>query len=108
MKKILLLIATVFTIQTQANSFSDLLVANNYDASFRKAYSLNPSIPKGILESIAFSQTRFYHLDDNQEASCISYPKAYGVMGLTENGQGYFRNNLIYVSQLSAFISATE
>lgn len=103
MKKFLLLIATVFTFQTQANSFSDLLVTNNYDASFRKAYSLNPSIPKGVLESIAFSQTRFYHLDDNQQASCISYPKAYGVMGLTENGQGYFRNNLIYVSQLSGY-----
>ena len=103
MKKLLLLIAAVVTLNTQAKSISDLLVPNAYEASFRKAYSLNPSIPKGVLESIAFSQSRFYHLNDNQPASCIGYPKAYGVMGLTENGQGYFRNNLIYISQLSGY-----
>jgi N-acetyl-anhydromuramyl-L-alanine amidase AmpD len=103
MKKLLLLIAAVITLKTQAKSISDLLVPNAYEVSFRKAYSLNPSIPKGVLESIAFSQSRFYHLNDNQPASCINYPKAYGVMGLTENGQNYFRNNLIYVSQLSGY-----
>ncbi len=103
MKKLLLLFAAVITLKTQAKSISDLLVPNAYEASFRKAYSLNPSVPKGVLESIAFSQSRFYHLNDNQPASCIGYPKAYGVMGLTENGQGYFRNNLIYISQLSGY-----
>ena len=103
MKKLLLLIATVITLQTQAKSISELLVPNVYEVSFRKAYSLNPSVPKGVLESIAFSQSRFYHLNDNQPPSCIGYPKAYGVMGLTENGQGYFRNNLIYISQLSGY-----
>lgn len=103
MKKLILFIFIIASIQSRANSFSDLLVVNNYEVSFRKAYSLNPSLPKGVLESIAFSQSRFFHLDDNQEASCIGYPKAYGVMGLTENGQGYFRNNLIYISQLSGY-----
>jgi hypothetical protein len=103
MKKLLLLIAAVINLKTQAKSISELLVPNAYEVSFRKAYSLNPSVPKGVLESIAFSQSRFYHLNDNQPASCIGYPKAYGVMGLTENGQGYFRNNLIYISQLSGY-----
>ncbi len=103
MKKILFLIATVFSLQSFATSFNELLVTNKYDASFRKAYSLNPSIPKGVLEAISFTQTRFAHLNDNQEPSCIAYPKAFGVMGLTEDGKGYFRNNLISVAQISGY-----
>jgi N-acetyl-anhydromuramyl-L-alanine amidase AmpD len=103
MKKLLLIVTCIFSLQCFSSSINELLINNPYDASFRKAYSLNPSIPKGVLESVAFSQSRFYHLDDNQPQSCIAYPKAYGVMGLTENGQGYFRNNLVYVSQLSGY-----
>lgn len=30
-------------------------------------------------------------------------PTAYGVMGLIENGKGYFRSNLSLVSNLSGF-----
>ena len=104
MKKLLLIVATIFSLQSFSNSVGELLITNSYDAFFRKAYALNPSIPKGVLESVAFSQSRFSHLGTSaQEPSCIGYPIAYGVMGLTENGQGYFRNNLIYVSQLSGY-----
>lgn len=104
MKKILLFIATILSIQSSASSINELLINNPYEASFRKAYSLNPSIPKGVLESVAFTQSRFAQLGTyGQESSCIGYPMAYGVMGLTENGQGYFRNNLVYVSQLSGY-----
>jgi N-acetyl-anhydromuramyl-L-alanine amidase AmpD len=104
MKKLLLLVATIFSLQSFSGSVNDLLVANPYSAFFRKAYNLNPSIPKGVLESVAFSQSRFSHLGSSaQEPSCIEYPTAYGVMGLTEDGKGYFRNNLIYVSQLSGY-----
>lgn len=104
MKKLLLIFASVLTFQSFASSINELLINNPYEASFRKAYSLNPSIPKGVLESVAFSQSRFSQLGTNeQEGSCIGYPTAYGVMGLTENGQGYFRNNLVYVSQLSGY-----
>jgi hypothetical protein len=69
---------------------------------FSKSLCLNPSIPKGVLESVAFSQSRFAHLA-NEEPSCIGYPATHGVMGLIENGQNYFRNNLVYVSQLSGY-----
>ncbi len=104
MKKILLLIAGIISLQSFAGSINELLINNPYDASFRKAYSLNPSIPKGVLESVAFSQSRFAHLGtSSQESSCIDYPTAFGVMGLIENGQGYFRNNFKYVSQLSGY-----
>lgn len=104
MKKILLLIIGVLSLQSFASSINELLINNPFDASFKKAYSLNPSIPKGILESVAFSQSRFTQLGtNNQEPSCIGYPTAFGVMGLTENGQGYFRNNLVLISQLSGY-----
>ena len=104
MKKILFFIATILSIQSFASSINELLINNPYEASFRKAYSLNPSIPKGVLESVAFSQSRFVHLGTNsQEPSCIGYPTTFGVMGLIEDGKGYFRNNLLYVSQLSGY-----
>lgn len=104
MKKLLLIAATIFSLQSFSSSINELLINNPYDVFFRKAYSLNPSVPKGVLESVAFSQSRFAHLGTSeQEPSCIGYPTAFGVMGLTENGQNYFRNNLIYVSQLSGY-----
>lgn len=104
MKKLLLLVISVLTLQTFAGSINDLLVVNSYNAAFRKAYSLNPSIPKGVLEAVAYTQTRFVHLDEtNVDPSCIGYPRASGVMGLTEDGKDYFRNNLVYVSQLSGY-----
>ena len=95
MKKLILFISTLLCFQAFSNSINDLLIPNPYEASFRKAYLLNPSIPKGVLESVAFSQSRFTDLNVSVEPSCIGYPTAFGVMGLTENGQGYFRNNLI-------------
>ncbi|MES2515010.1 MAG: N-acetylmuramoyl-L-alanine amidase [Bacteroidota bacterium] len=104
MKKLLLIVASVLSLQSFSSSVNELLVTNPYGAFFRKAYSLNPSIPKGVLESVAFSQSRFAHLGTSaQEPSCIGYPTTYGVMGLIEDGQGYFRNNLLSVSQLSGY-----
>lgn len=104
MRKILpLLSLLLFTLTILANG-NEHLVNNPYASVFRKAYSLNPSIPKGVLESVAWSQSRFADLNMNgAEPSCIDYPTAYGVMGLTEDGKGYFRNNLIAVSQLSGY-----
>jgi N-acetyl-anhydromuramyl-L-alanine amidase AmpD len=104
MKKLLLIVATIFSLQSFSNSINEILITNSYEASFRKAYALNPSIPKGVLESVAFSQSRFTHLGTtSQEPSCIGYPTTHGVMGLIEDGKGYFRNNLVYVSQLSGY-----
>lgn len=99
MKKFYLILLTSLSCSLFAN---DLFVANAYALSFKKAYQLCPSIPHGVLESVAFTQSRFEHLG-NQEPSCIGYPTTYGVMGLIENGKGYFRNNLLYISQLSGY-----
>lgn len=103
MKKLLLFFSLMLTMYAFADG-NEQLVNNPYASTFRKAYSLNPSIPKGVLESVAWSQSRFSNLNMTAvEPSCIGYPTAYGVMGLTEDGKGYFRNNLIAVSQLSGY-----
>lgn len=100
MKKILLLL---FVFSTIFSSAQDLIPENPYQSSFKKAYLLHPSIPKGILESIAFTQTRFQHINSSAEESCIGYPRTFGVMGLVQDGKNYFRNNLIKVANLSGF-----
>jgi N-acetyl-anhydromuramyl-L-alanine amidase AmpD len=86
-----------------SSTANDLLVENPYSQSFKKAYALYPSVPKGILEAVAYTQTRFNHLTGEGAPSCIDIPRAYSVMGLTEDGKGYFRNSLSFVSDLSGF-----
>jgi hypothetical protein len=70
---------------------------------FKQAYELNPKVPKGILEAVAFSNTRIEHITHTSEESesCVEIPNAYGVMGLTLNGKNYFRNNLKLISEIS-------
>ncbi|MBK7667285.1 MAG: N-acetylmuramoyl-L-alanine amidase [Sphingobacteriaceae bacterium] len=99
MKKLLLLI---FTFTFLLSTAKELVIENPYSQQFKKAYSLYPTVPKGILEAVAYTQTRFQHLN-NPEHACTGIPTAYGVMGLIENGKGYFRSNLSLVSNLSGF-----
>lgn len=71
---------------------------------FKEAYSLYPSVPRGMLEAVSFAYTRFTHLspaDNNEEDGGV--PATYGLMGLTLDGKGFFRNNLRYVAESSGF-----
>ncbi|MDI9339422.1 MAG: N-acetylmuramoyl-L-alanine amidase [Sediminibacterium sp.] len=76
---------------------------NKHQSVFRKAYLLYPGIPSGMLEAVAFTQTRFEHRQEVNPPSCIGYPRTYGVMGLVQDGKGYFRSNLTLVAELSGF-----
>lgn len=80
-------------------------IINPFTAYFEEAYKLYPNIPKGVLESIAYTNTHFHHIthDANEPEHHTGIPKAYGVMGLTLDGKGYFRNNLIAISKLSGY-----
>ena len=62
-----------------------------YQSEFEAAYAAHPDVPKGILEAVSYSQTRFTDLQ-NSEPSCIGLPVYEGVMGFIADGQGYFRN----------------
>jgi hypothetical protein len=103
MKKVITVFLMGASINLLASTSNTVEVPENpYQSSFQKAYSIYSSVPKGFLEAIAYTQTRFYHLDGSQN-SCIGLPKALTVMGLIEDGKGYFRENLLKVSLLSGF-----
>ena len=78
-------------------------IFNTYQQEMNIAYQQYPNVPKGILEAVSFSMTHFSHIDETIPQSCFGLPRVFGVMGLTENGEGYFRSNLNLVSQLSGY-----
>jgi hypothetical protein len=91
-----LCLSSFFSLFSQNNQ----LPVNNYQQEFANAYNQYPDVPKGLLEAVSFTMTRFHHIQ-NPVGSCVGLPKTYGVMGLTLDGQNYFRNNLNYISQVS-------
>ncbi len=102
MKKILLffsILVEVLILQAQ----SDGLTPNLYSKYFQQAYKENPSIPRGILEAVAYTNTHFRHIDEKFAPSCTGMPKYWGVMGLIDNGKGYFKENLKLVAKLSGY-----
>ena len=102
MKKIYLLFLLVFT---YFNSFSQTIKnRETYKKDFAEAYKQNLTIPAGLLEAVAWNNTRIRHISHIDE-SCKKgqLPFFYGVMGLVLNGQDYFKNNLITISKLSGY-----
>jgi N-acetyl-anhydromuramyl-L-alanine amidase AmpD len=69
-------------------------------SAFQSAYNAQPSIPKGLLEAIAWSNTRMVHLNNPME-SCSGMPAAYGILGLFDDGKDYFLENGKLVAELS-------
>lgn len=90
----------LFLILLGFNLKGQILASQNFSSEFETAYTAFPDIPRGILEGVAYAQTRITHITGNNEG-CIGLPQVSGVMGLTEDGKNYFDNNLILVSQLS-------
>lgn len=62
---------------------------------FEEAYQEYPSIPRGMLEAVAFQYTRFSPniSTDILESDPTEMPRIYSVMGLTLHGKGVFREN---------------
>ena len=86
-------------------SVTMLFSQQQYKEAFRAAYEAFPQIPSGLLEAISYTNTHCHHLTDANYVSedANAMPRAYGLMGLVENGKGYFRENLERVSQLSGY-----
>ena len=83
--------------------------SQNYKSAFDAAYEACPTIPKGLLEAISFTNTHCHHLTDANyfNDGPDAMPRAYGLMGLVKDGKHYFRENLHLVSELSG-VSETE
>jgi hypothetical protein len=67
---------------------------------FAIAYQQNPSVPSGVLEAVAFTNTRMSHLTDNDAESCTGMSKHHTMFGLVEQSD-WFRPNLTSISALS-------
>lgn len=69
-----------------------LFAQENYDKYFQEAYRLYPNIPEGMLEAVAYTNTRMHHVvpKPNAIGNCSGLPYYYGVMGLVENRKGLF------------------
>lgn len=72
---------------------------------FALAYQQNPGVPSGVLEAVAFTNTRMTQLTDNDVASCTGMSKHYTLFGLVEQSE-WFRPNLQSISALSGISSA--
>lgn len=80
------------------------LPANPYKKEFNDAYVTYPNIPRGLLEAVAWTNTRFTHLQPDEDAeTCTGMPQAYGVMGLYKDGRGYFENTLTAVTEATDY-----
>ena len=76
---------------------------SKYSTYFQEAYQTFPVVPKGLLEAIAYTNTRMNHIIPDPAESCQDMPLYYGVMGLVQDGKGYFQNSLQKVSELSGY-----
>ena len=89
MNKLLLLVLSFslfgFSFAQQQN-----LPTNPHQNLFDVAYQQYPDVPKGMLEAVSFTMTRFRHIE-NEHQGCAGLPLVYGVMGLTLDGEGYLR-----------------
>lgn len=74
---------------------------------FTSAYQQIPQLPKGVLEAIAYTNTRMQVIGANEILSCSGQVLPYGIMGLFENGGNYFIENGAIVAELSG-ISITQ
>ena len=85
-------VAAVFSVVSALCSFGQI--------DFLQAYS-GRNLPKGLLEAVAFTQTRMQVIDELTMPSCSGMPLPFGIMGLFENGSGYFHENARLVETLS-------
>jgi N-acetyl-anhydromuramyl-L-alanine amidase AmpD len=105
MKKfhLLLKMAVVVLPFTQAVAQTQTTV-DRLDNYFNEAYSQYPGLPKGILESMAYSASHMNNLQPHtgdDHTNCMGMPERFGLFGFIEDGKGYFKNNLVEVSKLS-------
>lgn len=89
MKHLLIILSIIFSTLTYGKQLP-----------FKQVYEQFPHLPKGVLEAVAWSNTRMHNIQ-NQQSGCTGMPKPYGVMGLFSNGKGYFIENGRKVAVLS-------
>jgi len=69
--------------------------------SFENAYDQYEYLPSGILEAVSYSNTHIKNISSTEQVSCSGMPLPYGIFGLFENGENYFKENGKLVEELS-------
>jgi len=86
------------------SQLADYNIAKPY---FEEAYEMYPSIPKGIIEAVSYTNTRFYNVPEAEDISSEGLPQYLGVMGLIFDGKDYFKENGKLIASI-ANINETE
>lgn len=71
---------------------------NPYQNLMADVYARHPQVPKGLLEAVAWRESRFSPLIP-AEPSCMGIPQGWGLFGWIEDGRGYFRENLLLIAE---------
>lgn len=86
---------------------SDFMFRQYQDVSawFDDAYRDYPTVPRGMLEAVAFQYTRFSPnvVTDTVETDPSEIPRVYTVMGLTLHGKGVFRENAQLLAEMTPY-----
>ena len=72
-----------------------------YRPAFESAYASHPIVPKGVLEAVAWTNTRMQPIPSDQLESCSGMPLPYGILGLIAEGKNYFLANGKTIGKLS-------
>lgn len=67
---------------------------------FEEAYQMYPNVPRGMLESLAYSASHFKNLRP-EKADEHGQPARYGIFALVKDGKGYFKNNLLEICKFA-------
>jgi hypothetical protein len=100
MKKSLVLLLSVLPIISMGQTNEEAVT--RYSQAFESAYGQYPEIPRGLLEAVACAQTNMHNIGNDEPLSCAGLPRTIGLFALVEDGKGYFRNNLLQVSDLAS------
>lgn len=98
---LLMAVGMVWCIVAPAQQQQNILGLKTY---FQEAYWRYPNLPKGMLEAAAYAASRITNLQPQlatmETENCANMPLRYGVYALIEDGQGYFKNNLLTVCKV--------
>lgn len=93
--------------QSYDSQISDLLCRQYQEAKgwFEDAYREYPTVPRGVLEAVAFQYTRFSpnQMMDTLERNPSQKPRVYSIMGVTLHGKGVFRENARLIASITPY-----
>jgi N-acetyl-anhydromuramyl-L-alanine amidase AmpD len=78
-----------------------LMFNTAYCFEFKSHYQNKSFLPNGLLEAVSYTNTHMREIKSDELPSCTGMPLPFGIMGLFENGNGYFTENGKKVAKLS-------